>query len=83
MDIRHAPMESDIDCYQWLLNLGLPLMVILTKADKLSKNAVASQKALYQKTFGLRDDQIITYSSSSHVTRKDLINRIMDQLVEN
>lgn len=78
MDIRHAPMESDIDCYQWLLNLGLPIMVILTKSDKLSKGAVASQKALYQKTFGLRDEQIMTYSSTSHTTRKELINRIME-----
>lgn len=80
MDIRHAPMESDIDCYQWLLNLGLPIMVILTKSDKLSKGAVASQKALYQKTFGLRDEQIMTYSSTSHTTRKELINRIMEHL---
>ena len=80
MDIRHAPMESDIDCYQWLLSLGLPIMVILTKSDKLSKGAVASQKALYQKTFGLGDEQIMTYSSTSHATRKELINRIMEHL---
>ena len=44
MDIRHAPMESDIDCYQWLLSLGIPLMIILTKSDKLNKGAVAAQK---------------------------------------
>ena len=57
MDIRHAPMESDIDCYQWLLSLGIPLMIILTKSDKLNKGAVAAQKELYKKTFGLDDDR--------------------------
>ena len=62
MDIRHAPMESDIDCYQWLLSLGIPLMIILTKSDKLNKGAVAAQKELYKKTFGLDDDRILTKS---------------------
>lgn len=80
MDCRRAPMDSDIDCYEWLLSLGLPLMVVLTKSDKLSKNALASQKALYQRTFGLREEQILTYSATSHVTRKELIQRILNQL---
>ncbi|MCH3950280.1 MAG: ribosome biogenesis GTP-binding protein YihA/YsxC [Acidaminococcus sp.] len=77
MDIRHAPMESDIDCYQWLLSLGLPLLVILTKSDKLNKSAVITQTALYKKTFGLSDDKLITYTSTAHTNRKELIQRIM------
>ena len=73
MDIRHAPMESDIDCYQWLLSLGIPLMIILTKSDKLNKGAVAAQKELYKKTFGLDDDRILTYTSTAHTNRRELI----------
>ncbi len=80
MDIRHAPMESDIDCYQWLLSLGLPILVILTKSDKLSKGAVITQTALYKKTFGLDDDHLITYTSTAHTNRRELIQRIMAQL---
>jgi GTP-binding protein len=80
MDIRHAPMDSDIDCYQWLLALGLPILVILTKSDKLNKSAVISQLALYKKTFGLDDDHILTYTSTAHTNRRDLINRIMTYL---
>lgn len=77
MDIRHAPMESDIDCYQWLLSLGIPLMIILTKSDKLNKGAVAAQKELYKKTFGLDDDRILTYTSTAHTNRRELIERIL------
>ena len=77
MDIRHAPMETDIDCYQWLLNLGVPLMIILTKSDKLSKGAVITQIKLYKDTFGLQDNQILAYSSTNHNMRKELIERIM------
>lgn len=80
MDIRHAPMESDIDCYQWLLSLGIPLMIILTKSDKLNKGAVAAQKELYKKTFGLDDDRILTYTSTAHTNRRELIERILDTL---
>lgn len=79
MDIRHAPMESDIDCYQWLLSLGIPLMIILTKSDKLNKGAVAAQKELYKKTFGL-DDRILTYTSTAHTNRRELIERILATL---
>ena len=80
MDIRHAPMESDIDCYQWLLSLGIPLMIILTKSDKLNKGAVAAQKELYKKTFGLDDDRILTYTSTAHTNRRELIERILSTL---
>lgn len=80
MDIRHAPMESDIDCYQWLLSLGIPLMIILTKSDKLNKGAVAAQKELYKKTFGLDDDRILTYTSTAHTNRRELIERSLATL---
>lgn len=80
MDIRHAPMESDIDCYQWLLSLGIPLMIILTKSDKLNKGAVAAQKELYKKTFGLDDDRILTYTSTAYTNRRELIERILATL---
>ena len=37
-------MESDIECYHWLLGCGLNVQIILTKADKLSKNAAMAQQ---------------------------------------
>ncbi len=80
MDCRREPMESDRECYQWLISLGLSVVVILTKTDKLSKNALAKQKSLYQRTFEFGAGQILTYSAMSHETRKDLIQRIMEGL---
>ena len=38
MDIRHEPMASDIEMFQWLVVKGLPVLVLATKADKLSRN---------------------------------------------
>ena len=83
IDIRHKPMESDLECYQWLKDCGLRVQVVLTKSDKLSKNAAMSQKALFKREMGLSEDDIITYTSSQHTNRGELINRIMAALVDN
>ena len=83
IDIRHKPMESDLECYRWLRDCGLRVQVVLTKSDKLSKNAAMSQKALFKKEMGLSEDDIITYTSSQHTNRSELINRIMAALVDN
>lgn len=83
IDIRHKPMESDLECYRWLLSCGLNVHVILTKADKLSKNAAMSQKALFKREMGLSEDKILTYSSTQHTMRSELINRIMYALADN
>ena len=80
VDIRHAPMESDLECYKWLLECDLDVQVILTKADKLSKNAAESQKALFKRALGLYEDQIMIYSSTQHTMRTELIARIMKNL---
>ena len=77
IDIRHKPLENDVECYYWLKSCGLMVQIILTKADKLSKNAAMSQKALLRREFGLTDDQIMVYSSTQHTTRGELIERIM------
>ncbi|MBQ7884428.1 MAG: YihA family ribosome biogenesis GTP-binding protein [Phascolarctobacterium sp.] len=77
IDIRHKPLESDMECYHWLKSCGLMVQVILTKSDKLSKNAAMSQKALFRRELGLSDDQIMVYSSSNHTMRGELIERVM------
>ena len=83
IDIRHKPMESDLECYQWLKDCSLRVQIVLTKSDKLSKNAAMSQKALFKREMGLSEDDIITYTSSQHTNRGELINRIMAALVDN
>lgn len=83
IDIRHKPLDSDLECYQWLKECGLRVQVVLTKSDKLSKNAAMSQKALFKRELGLGEEDIITYTSSQHTNRSELINRIMAALVDN
>lgn len=39
MDIRHPLKEYDRQCIEWAANVELPLHILLTKADKLSRGA--------------------------------------------
>ena len=80
IDIRHKPLDSDIEYYHWLMGCGVPVQIILTKSDKVSKNMAASQKALFKRELGLDDERIMTYTSSQHTARGELIARIMEYL---
>ena len=80
MDIRHKLLDSDIEAYKWMLDCGLNIHVVLTKADKLSKNAAMSQRAAFKKALCLADEQITAYSVLQPTMRLDFINRIMASL---
>ena len=77
IDIRHKLMDSDIEAYNWLMECGLNVHIVLTKADKLSKNAALSQLATIRKSLGLSDTQITAYSVPQPAMRLEFINRIM------
>lgn len=47
IDIRHEPQTNDMDFMSWMLEQQLPFAMIFTKADKLSKTAVAKAVAHY------------------------------------
>lgn len=83
IDIRHKPMESDMECFRWLKSCGLRVQVVLTKADKLSRSAAQSQAAIFRREMGLGEEEIIVYSSVQHAQRSELIGRIMAALLEN
>lgn len=83
IDIRHKPMDSDLECYRWLRSCNLPVQLILTKSDKLSKNAAMAQRALFKRELGLSEEEISIYSSSQHTQRSELIARIMQVLLAN
>ncbi|MGL1891086.1 MAG: ribosome biogenesis GTP-binding protein YihA/YsxC [Spirochaetaceae bacterium] len=40
MDIRHPLKESDIQMIEWCDERGLPMHLVLTKADKIKKNKI-------------------------------------------
>ena len=41
IDMRHEPSANDINMHEWILAQGFKPVIILTKADKLSRNCFA------------------------------------------
>ena len=52
LDLRHAPSENDVLMYKWIIDQGLPAVLVGTKADKLKRSQLEKQKKLVrQKTY--------------------------------
>ena len=80
VDMRHDLMDSDKKFFAWLVEKNLPVLVIATKADKLSKTERKKQLALLQKSFGIEELSILPYSSPSKIGRADLLEVILNSL---
>lgn len=81
VDIRHDPMKSDIEVFQWLVNNGIPVLVIATKSDKLSKSAANKQIERDKMLFGAPDMDILPYSSTKNEGRSELLDVIAQSLI--
>ena len=59
VDARRGPEAEEIDFVAWLVERPLPVIVALTKSDKLSKSQRPLAAAAARKTLGLRRDPIL------------------------
>jgi GTP-binding protein len=44
IDVRHFPMEIDLEAIGWFSALGRPLLVVATKADKLNRRQLTQRE---------------------------------------
>ena len=49
VDLRIEPQKSDLEFMETMATSGIPFVIAFTKADKLSKNAIKSQVASYNR----------------------------------
>lgn len=53
IDIRHSPTKDDLMMKDWLLEMEIPILVVATKADKISKGSHQKQLAIIKKDLAL------------------------------
>lgn len=82
IDIRHEPMESDINMFNWLIENNLPVLIIATKSDKISKMAQSKQVSTIKKAFNIAELPILPYSSIKSEGRSELLDTIADSLLK-
>ena len=80
VDIRHAPQDSDLETFENILEKNLPVLIVATKSDKVSKNERAKNLAVIKKTFNIEELPILPYSSKNNEGHSDLLDVIADSL---
>ena len=81
LDIRREPSEDDRAMLDFLAELGVPTIVALTKADKLTKADAREKVAEVSRMLALEPDQVIQFSAQTGEGRVELLEAI-NQLVE-
>ena len=82
IDIRHEPMESDINMFNWLVENNLPVLIVATKSDKISKTAQIKQVNVIKKAFNIEELPVLPYSSIKSEGRSELLDTIADSLLK-
>lgn len=82
VDIRHELMPSDLTMFKWLVDNNLPVLLIATKADKLSRNEQAKSLAAMKRALNVKDIDILPYSSVKNDGRPELLEVIASVLLD-
>lgn len=82
VDIRHEAQQLDLNMIGFLQEAGLPFAVVLTKADKLSKNQQNKQVALLRRQLALPDDVPMLVTSSEKKIGFDNLRKLIEQACE-
>ena len=82
IDIRHEESALDLNMIEFLRESGLPFMVVLTKADKLSKQQCMKQTAMLRKQLQLDKDIPMLAVSSESGTGINELRVIINQYID-
>lgn len=76
VDARRAPTEHDVTMVDYLAQLGLPSVVVLTKIDKLKRGERSKALALAAETLGRDAEDLLPFSSRSGEGREELLSAL-------
>ena len=81
MDLRRTPRQEEFDLMDWLHQYQVPTILVLTKADKLSKTKQKKQWRIAAETLGVEMDALLLFSAKSGMGREalwGLIEQVLD-----
>ena len=72
MDVRRTPGMKELEFIAWLSRFDIPPILILTKADKLSKAKQIKQKIIVAETLNVDKDNLILFSAKTGYGKNDI-----------
>ncbi|MCH8872134.1 YihA family ribosome biogenesis GTP-binding protein [candidate division KSB1 bacterium] len=77
IDSRIGPTKLDLQLLEWLKNLNIPIILVATKSDKLSKSALLNQVRKYLNQLNdFKLKQIIPFSAINGAGKKEVWREI-------
>jgi len=73
IDLRHPPSKDDQAMYAWLKHNGVPLCIVTTKADKISKGQWQKHVKIVKETLQMdKNDPFVLFSSELGLGKDEL-----------
>ena len=80
VDGRHPPFLLDKEMMEYLGEVGLPAMVVLTKIDRVPQGKRGRAVDIAAKELGLDPEQLLVFSSKTGEGRESLLTALDDLL---
>jgi GTP-binding protein len=80
LDVRHDPTGDDLQMLEFLAELGVPAIAVLTKIDKLPRAEVPKRIAAIAEIVGMDAEQMIPFSAVTDAGRDELAQTIVELL---
>lgn len=80
IDLRHPPTEDDLMMFQWLKHLGLPFLLVATKADKISRGQHLKHKKIIREKLMVNNEDIQLFSAEDKTGREEVLKWISEHL---
>ena len=81
IDVRHKPTEDDILMYNYLKYYNIPVTIIATKSDKISKNNYDKNIKIIKDTLNLTEETKVVLFSSLKKTGKNETYEIIEEVL--
>ena len=77
VDFRHKPTEDDVLMYNYLKYYNIPVILVMTKVDKISKNHYDRNKKIIMNTLNIENDEnMIMFSTINKIGRGETLDKI-------
>jgi len=82
IDSRHPPTPEDIQLQDWLRIHSIPVITVLTKIDKLSRNAWQKNRVQASRAIGVNPEGVFLFSATKKIGREELLAEVVRRLAE-
>ena len=80
IDFRHKPTEDDVLMYKYLKHYNIPVSIVCTKLDKVTKNSHAKCINQICKTLEVNKEELILFSSVTKTGKQEIYSKLIDNL---